>query len=302
MNPRREDIFFLGKGGVGKSTVSALTALQLASSGKNVLLVSLDPAHNQSDIFQTELSETPRKVTENLFAKEIDIELRIKEYLSDVEEQVKQSYSYLTALNLENYFGIIKHSPGIEEYALVLTYIEITKTFSEKDYIIFDMPPTALALKFFGLPRLSLLWLEKLLELRNEIIRKREIITKIKLGKKEFERDKLLNKLNQQISVYSEVKTTFENKEQTKINLVLNPDKLSFSESELIMKKLDEFNLPISEIVVNKYISGYSLNRIKETFENTDLRILPLSEKPLLGLDSLENYLRSVLQRTTSFE
>ncbi len=302
MEIQRKNIFYLGKGGVGKSTVSALTALQLALNGKNVLLVSFDPAHNQSDIFRKALSETPLRITGNLYAKEIDIDFRVKEYLSNIEKQVKQSYSYLTALNLENYFGIIKHSPGIEEYALVSAYSEISKTFSDMDYIVFDMPPTALALKFFGLPELSLLWLEKLLELRKEIIKKRDIITKIKLGKKVFERDKLLNKLNEQISGYSEVKKAFENKELTEINLVLNPDELSFSESELIIKKLAEFNLTVSGIIVNKFVPGNSFNRIKETFKNIDIKIFPLSQKPLLGLDSLEKYLQAIKRKESSFE
>ncbi len=51
--------FHAGKGGVGKSTTSALSALHLARTGQNVLLVSLDPAHNQADIFDTDFSDKP---------------------------------------------------------------------------------------------------------------------------------------------------------------------------------------------------------------------------------------------------
>ncbi len=302
MSRKRKDIFFLGKGGVGKSTVSALTAVRLALQGKNVLLVSLDPAHNQSDIFQMEFSGNPREINRNLSVQEIDIDKQIKNYLSAVESQVKRSYSYLTALNLENYFGIIKYSPGIEEYALLAAYSEITGNNGDKDFIIFDMPPTALALKFFGLPKLSLLWLNKLLELRNEILRKREIITKIKFGKREVERDKLINKLSEQVAKYNGVKSAFENNGLTKINLVLNPDELSFSESELIKKKLEEFGITVSGIIVNKYVRGYGLSRIKEKFNSTDLKILPASESPLLGFPALENYLHSNWDNDTSFE
>jgi len=65
--------FFIGKGGVGKSTSSALTAVHLAAAGRRTLLVSMDPAHNQRDIFDTPFSEKPRPVADGLSVKEIDL-------------------------------------------------------------------------------------------------------------------------------------------------------------------------------------------------------------------------------------
>ncbi len=285
------NLFFLGKGGVGKSTTSALTAIYLANQGKDVLLVSMDPAHNQSDIFNTKLSEKSAKLIDNLIVKEVDINYWIKNYLSEVETQIKNTYSYLTALNLENYLDIIKFSPGIEEYALLLAYKEIRKKFGEKDFIVFDMPSTALSLKFFGLPRLSQMWLEKLLDLRNAIIEKREIITKVKFGNKEIERDKILNKLNKQIKDYTDISEEYEDDNKTVLNLVMNTDKLSFSESELIVKSLKIFNLFISNIIINKMQPGFSFTEIQRRFNQKRVQIFPLSNTPLIGLAALENYL-----------
>jgi arsenite/tail-anchored protein-transporting ATPase len=290
---RNINLFFLGKGGVGKSTASALLAVYLADKGKNVMLVSMDPAHNQSDIFETSLSEKPYHITKNLTVKETDLNYWIKKYLSEVEAQIKHSYSYLTALNLENYLDIIKFSPGIEEYALLLAYKGIRKEYSEKDYIVFDMPPTALTLKFFGLPKLSMLWIEKLLDLRNEIIKKREIITKVKIGTKEIERDKILNKLNEQIKEYDLVGKELKDSSKTKITLVMNNDKLSFSESELIVKKLNMFNLFISSTIINKVLHDFSIEEIQKRFDNIPVNTFPFSETPLIGLQSLRNYLMS---------
>ena len=179
-------IFFLGKGGVGKSTSSALTAVAAAQAGKKVLLVSLDPAHNQSDIFESKLSDKPRKIDKQLRVSELDLNKWVRLYLKGVEEQVRETYKYLTALNLEHYFKIIKYSPGIEEYALLMAYEHLTQKHNDMDYIVFDMPPTALTLRFFELPKISLLWLNQLLNLRNEILKKREIISTIKVGKKRY--------------------------------------------------------------------------------------------------------------------
>ena len=113
-------------------------------------------------------------------------------------------------------FKVIKYSPGLEEYALILSFTEIRKKFSNFDFLVFDMPPTALALKFFTLPNLSLIWIEQLLILRQEIIKKRDIITKIKLIKKEVERDKILNKINEMKKDYLDLKTIFEDCKNTK--------------------------------------------------------------------------------------
>ena len=293
MESKNINLFFLGKGGVGKSTTSALISVYLAGQGKDVLLVSMDPAHNQSDIFESSLSEKPYNITDNLAAIEININSWIKKYLSEIETQIKHSYSYLTALNLENYLDVIKYSPGIEEYAMLLAYKEIRKKYFEKDYIIFDMPPTALTLKFFGLPKLSMMWIEKLLDLRNKIIKKREIITKVKIGTKEIERDKILNKLNEQTNNYSLINKNFQDNKKTIINLVMNNDLLAFSESELIIKKLGMFNLFIGNIIVNKIQPDFSLNEIQKRFNHNSIKTFPISKFPLIGLLSLKNYIDS---------
>jgi arsenite-transporting ATPase len=294
MDKATKNIFFLGKGGVGKSTSSALTALHLSETGKTVQLVSLDPAHNQSDIFEKKFAEKAVKINENLTVKEVDIEFWVKKYLSDIQFQVKRSYSYLTAFNLENYLDIIKYSPGIEEYALLMAYKNIRKKAKNIDYIIFDMPPTALTLKFLTLPHLSLIWLDNLLDLRNKIIEKRQIITKVKLGKKEIETDKIRNKLNEQIKDYREVKTIFEDKGKTYLNLVMNTDKLSFSESELIVQNLSKFNISIKNIFLNKYHDSFDISEIRDKYKQADIQVFAASNKPLLGVNVLTDYLHSL--------
>jgi len=280
------NLFFMGKGGVGKSTSAALTSVFLAQKGFQVLIVSLDPAHNQSDIFEKNLSDKPFQVAPNLLAIEIDQEFWIKQYLKD------RTYSYLTALNLDKYFSVIKHSPGLEEYALILAFEQIRKDFSQLDYLIFDMPPTALALKFFNLPSLSLIWIEHLLALRQEIIQKRELITKIKILKKEFERDKVLKKIEEQRKQYQTLKHTFEDSELTQINLVLNPDKLSHAESIRILKTLQDINISLYRTINNKIPIDSSCADFDDAFSNISMLNFPYSETPLIGIDSLQRFLR----------
>ncbi|MCD6380493.1 ArsA family ATPase [bacterium] len=285
-------IFFVGKGGVGKSTVAALCAVSFREGGRRALVVSMDPAHNLSDIFEKKLSDKPHSIIPGLSAMEVDEERWAMAYLDEIREQINRTYSYLTAFNLEKYFKVIKHSPGLEEYALILAFNKIRKDFISYDYIIFDMPPTALALKFFNLPALSLVWIDQLINFRREIIEKRKIITKIRFMKKESETDKIYNRLNTKRDYFLSLKDEFENIELSKINLVTNPDTLSFAESERIYSGLKEMNIDIERIICNKMQKGESNRRIKEVFTGIPVTAIATSETPLLGLENLKEFLR----------
>lgn len=290
MKKNSKNLFFLGKGGVGKSTISALSSIKL-SRDKKVLLISMDPAHNLSDIFAQKLSDKPKMINDNLQVIEIKIDKWIKEYLNDIEMQVRKNYTYLTAFNVDDYFQMIKYSPGIEEYALITAFKKLSERYKEKDYLIFDMPPTALTVKFFGLPHLSLLWLEKLLLLRKQILKKKEIITKIKFINKEKETDKILQKLNSQIELFHNLKKEFADKKKTKINLVMNSDKLSLSESKLISSKLKEFNLSINDLIINKISDEYSSEGIDDLIKYVKMTLVKLSSEELIGKDKLEKFI-----------
>lgn len=286
-----KNIFFVGKGGVGKSTSAALNSLFLAQKGLQVLIVSLDPAHNQSDIFKENLSDNPTKIIPHLLAIEVDQDYWIKQYLKGVQDHINRTYSYLTALNLDKYFSVIRHSPGLEEYAMILAFNRIQQDFSHFDFLVFDMPPTALSLKFFSLPTLSLIWIGHLLELRQEIIKKRELITKIKLIKKEVERDKVLNKLNVSKNEFQDLKNIFQNSKKTHIKLVLNPDELSLAESIRIFNTLQNIDINLNQIISNKMQADSSYSHVNETFGHIPVLRFPYSEIPLIGVDNLLQFL-----------
>ncbi len=283
--------FFMGKGGVGKSTSSAIYSLSMAKKGFKVVLASMDPAHNLSDIFQKQFSDKPSRLASNLTVIEVDQERWIKSYLKGINQQIKKTYSYLTAFNLDSYFDVIKFSPGLEEYALILAFQKMRQEYVSYDYLVIDMPPTALSLKFFNLPSLSLVWTEKLLALRREIIEKRKLITKIKLIRKERETDKVLNKIEEQKEYFTVLKELFEADETTMVKLVLNPDKLSFAESERILERMNEINMSINQILFNKTVKDSSKTDIEQSFPGIPVESIPFSEVQLNGVECLEKFL-----------
>ena len=280
--------FFIGKGGVGKSTSSAISAIYLSNNKIKTLLVSIDPAHNQRDLFNKDFSEKKMKINDYLSVIEVDESFWIKKYLAQVKKEVNETYTYQTAFNLDKYFKILKYSPGIEEYALLLAIENVLKKNLDVEYIIFDMPPTALTLKIFSLPLTTSVWLEELLKLRLEIYKKKEIISKIKLGKIEIETDKVKNSLDRMIIHYSILRELFLS-DKVLINIVKNPDILSLSESIRLISKIRDLEMHINSIIINKYDPKISHSK-HESYKNEKVVYIKNSEKRLNGFDALSNF------------
>jgi len=264
--------------------------VHLARNCRDCLLVSMDPAHNQRDIFQQNFSEKPQRVANHLVVKEVNVDYWIEKYLKETEKTIKQTYSYESAFNLQNYFNVLQFSPGLEEYALLLAFENIIHTFDDKDIIIFDMAPTALTLRFFSLPFITLIWLGELLKLRGKIYAKKEIISEIKIGRKTIQQDKIKAKLEILIQQYEHLGDHFKS-DAAKINLVMNNDKLSFSEAFRIKKKLNDIGIHIESVLVNKSNSKAVPDKVRDEFNNQKIALFPLSSESLLGYKAINEYI-----------
>ncbi|MCK5096576.1 MAG: ArsA family ATPase [Desulfobacteraceae bacterium] len=296
-----ETIFFIGKGGTGKSTTSAIVSIMLAMKEKKVVLASFDYAHNQSDIFEKKLSDKPYSISPFLEVLQINRDKEIKKYLKKTLQDVKKSYSYLTAFNLEGYFDVLKYSPGMEEYALVTTFLGIREKFKNYDYLIIDMPPTAVALRFFNLPSLSLIWIEQLEKLRMDIYKKKEIISKIKFAGKEFEQDKILTKIKEIKYIYIDLKNIFQNHSNNENNekhsnlyIIFNHDLLSINETKRIIKDLDNFNIDTKGLICNnRQGNNIKNNDLKNMPLHDQITFLPFSDFPLIGEKALHRFIQT---------
>ncbi len=252
-------IFFTGKGGVGKSTLSAATAWQLSKMGKKVLAVSFDPAHNLGDIFGLSLSDSEKKFTQNLYLTEINLEKRSESYIRENISLLESIYSYLKPFNMDRYFQTLKYSPGIEEYASLTAMEQIIRKETQFDFIVFDTPPTGLTLRILALPEVTLQWIDRLKRIRREILEKRYTIHKIQgefseTGTKlEYDEndDRVMKKLKEIESRYEGLKNSLQGKNNS-IVVVFNPDFLSLRESQRLIAGLQELKMPLRVLINNK--------------------------------------------------
>lgn len=280
---------FIGKGGVGKSTCSSLESVNNISTSKKVLLVSMDPAHNLHDIFGCKLSKREKKVFDNLYVAEADLPGKSKEYTKGILNTMKNVYHYQQSFNMEKYFSILKYSPGTEEYASLLV---LEECFAKAGYdsIIIDTPPTALTLKTLALPQVNLKWIEALSQMRVQIIDKKNTVAKIRRDNLDkVEDDPVYMRLMRMKSRYEKLSELLSNSDICELILVMNEDELSLSESMLIRDQLEEINLKLSKVIINKS-TGNSvwLSKIKTIFTQTEIVNVPIQEQSIIGEEELK--------------
>ncbi|WP_456452527.1 ArsA family ATPase [Thermococcus sp.] len=316
-------VFVIGKGGVGKTTTSAALAVALSKKGYRTLIVSLDPAHNLGDVFMVKLTDKPKKLAENLYASELDMEKLIKGYLKHLEKNLKNMYRYLTVINLEKYFEVLSYSPGIEEYATLEAVREILVSGNEWDVIVFDTPPTGLTLRVLALPRISLIWAERLIEIRRKILERRRAIARIQ-GEQKFvvggeeitlakeeEEDAVMKELKAYRSEVEFVERVITDPDRTSVVAVMNPEMLPLYETERAYESLKKFGIPFNLVVVNKVITLEKdipelrvkldaqkkvLSGIEKRFRGIDIIRIPMFAEEPRGLEWLEKLGGSVLE------
>jgi arsenite/tail-anchored protein-transporting ATPase len=250
-------LFFLGKGGVGKSTISTTTSWHLALAGKRVLIVSLDPAHNLGDILEVKLADERRTVMEGLDAIEIDLASWVRRYLKKSRDELVSNYNYNLSINLDSYINILKYSPGTEEYAVLWAIESIyDKWHDSYDYIVFDTPPTALTLRFLAMPSITRLWVNELTGMRKKILGKRQTLTRLNpdatvlKGATKAEDDKVSIQLGTMSTRLEKLYHLFT--ERSYLSVVINDDRLSLAESQRIRDELGRLKITLNSLSLNK--------------------------------------------------
>lgn len=288
-------IIFTGKGGVGKSTMSAATAYQLAERGQRVLAVSFDPAHNLGDIFQMTLGHRKKRFNDRLELMEADLDQAAQDYIKKNTDILTEVYSYTMAFNLDRYFKVLRHSPGVEEYAALTALEELLRTETDYDAIVIDTPPTALTLRILALPRITITWVDRLRRIRRDILDKRHTIQRVtgesgmtghKLAYDEKD-DRVMQKLQELFDRYLRVAQHLE-QPTTRIAVVFNPDYLSLRESQRIFKGLADLKLGVQVALNNKYLPG--LAEIADQVESE--LMAELDERPVSARVPWEPYRR----------
>jgi len=278
---------------VGKTTLSSATAYTLARQGRKVLIVSLDPAHNLGDVFGIRLRNEPAALGAGLDGIEVDVAAWVARYLDESRREIKANYAYNMSLNLESFLDILKYAPGTEEYAVLWAIEHIHQTYAGSyDTIVFDTPPTALALRFLAMPSLSILWMQALAKLRGQILAKRQTLLRVNpsatvlKGATDKKEDRVYGKLTSIQKRLHSLHDLFTR--ESYLTVVMNPDELSLAESLRIREELDRLGLRLRSFCLNKALPAAAIpDALSERFRDFPIFISDLRQGGIQGQEGL---------------
>lgn len=249
----RKFVFFGGKGGVGKTTLSSAYALKCARAGLETLVVSTDPAHSTSDVFDQQFGDDPRAVAgeERLFAMEVDPDEEVERHLMETKRAMGDQVSAAMVNEVDRQIEMAHQTPGAFEAALMDRFIEVMRDSEAYDRVVFDTSPTGGTLRLLSLPDLLEGWIDRLAHKRERAI---DLYEKAAIGNNEprrvMEGDPILARLRSRKARFEFAGEAL--RERAAFFLVVNPDELSLRETRRAATELDSYGLDVRGLAVNR--------------------------------------------------
>ncbi|QPC82177.1 ArsA family ATPase [Phototrophicus methaneseepsis] len=292
-------IVHTGKGGVGKTSISAATALRCAEMGLKTLVISTDTAHSLADSLEREVGPEPTELTTNLWAQEIDTRYSMDKYWGKIQTYLSAIFSRQGATDIvAEEVTII---PGLEEGASLLWINEYFKK-GEYDVLIVDAAPTAETIRLLSLPDVTRWWLERIMRLTRGFKSVVDTVKGVRNAFRRNEKDELEKVVDdgdawdQVVALFDmleDVRELLTNPEVASMRLVVNPEKMVIKETQRTYTYLNLYGYATDAILVNRVIPDevkdpYFANWKKRQRENLvfvkeAFGQLPMLQAPLFG-------------------
>lgn len=291
-------ILYTGKGGVGKTTVAAATALQAAKKGNKVLVISTDAAHSLRDVFDQELGPEPVKVAKNVYAQEIDVYYSVDKYWGKLTNYIQSVFNWMQVDDiLAEEFSVF---PGMEEVA---SFLWVYNHYKDGDYdvIIVDSAPTGETLKLLSLPDVARWWLVKVFPIERKVLKVVRPALKV-VSDMPLPEDDTYNAVENLFTQLNLIHKIFSDPDVTSIRLVLNLEKMVINETQRAYTYLNLYGYPVDSAIVNrvmpkeldhpyfdelkKFQKNY-MKEVKQLFNTIPIHEAPLVSKEVLGKDAL---------------
>jgi len=295
-------IFFGGKGGSGKTTSSASTAVHLAKTmpDKKILILSTDPAHSLGDSFECEIGDriTPIKGFNNLYGFEMDAHRLLEDFKKEHQIDIfvlTERVQHVDKRMIREFFSL--SLPGMDEVMAIIEMSNLLKS-DEYDLVIFDTAPTGHTLNLLKLPDL----------LVDQINVMEESQTMYRYTRKRIdgrfvkdEADRFLDQLRDDVKM---VKSILTDPEKTEFVPVIAPEAMSVYETKRLVTTLKDYKIRVKNIIVNavsqymgcdfcisrKKVQDRHIKEISEKFSEYSIIKMPLFPHEIRGIRSLEKF------------
>lgn len=294
-------ILYTGKGGVGKTTIAAATAILSAKKGNRTLVISTDPAHSLRDVYEEEIGPEPKKLAENLYAQEIDVYYSVDKYWGQLTDYIQSLFSWMNVDNvMAEEFSVF---PGMEE---VSSFLWVYNHFKENnfDVIIVDSAPTGETLRLLSLPDVARWWLVKIFPIERKVLKvvrpAVRVVTDMPLPK-----DNTYDAIENLFEKLDSIHKIFSDPKITTIRLVLNLEKMVIKETLRAYTYLSLYGYPVDSMLINrrlptnldhpyfkeaKDIQNEYRKEVEDLFSPLPIFEAQLSPKEILGQKALHQF------------
>jgi len=300
-------LLYTGKGGVGKTSVSAATALRCADLGYRTVVMSTDAAHSLADSFDLQLGPEPIPVTDNLWGQELDVLYQMEKYWSTVQD-------YFAALMASRGMDelIAEETavlPGMEELASLL---QVVGHYDSGDYdvIIVDCAPTGATLQLLTIPEIARWYLQRIFPLERQAMKVIRPLAKVVLDMP-LPDDRLFDTVEALVKELDRMQQLLADPQLSSTRLVLNPEKMVIKESQRAYAYLSLYGYPVDLVISNRLIpsqvsDGYFATwrdiqakysqQVEESFAPLPIFLVPLFDREVVGLTMLRRMAASIYE------
>ncbi|MDQ2076435.1 ArsA family ATPase [Marinimicrobium sp. ABcell2] len=276
-------LFFGGKGGVGKTTLAAATALGLAQLGRRTLLISTDPAHSLSDLLDQPLGDQATNVAANLWVRELDPDAAREHYLAAVKDNIRRFAAPEFLREAERQVELAGMHPGATESALFEALCRQLDELEQWDHIIVDTAPTGHTLHLLTLPESMQAWTQALLAHQLDA-------RPGNLPERDDPRRRARDLLQARQDLFQRTRTRLQDPRLTGFVLVVNDDRLSVSEGVRARETLERARVSIPALIINRTVRPESQVReaVESRFPKLTQVVVPAAETTPQGLADLK--------------
>lgn len=287
-----------GKGGVGKTTVSAATALASADAGYRTLVTSTDPAHSLADAFDVTLADTPREVAPNLSAQQIDGQRQLAKHWGEIHDQLRAVFNWggVSGIEAEEFLVF----PGMDELFSLLEVNDHVHS-GLYDVIVVDCAPTAETLRLLSLPEVLSWYFDRVMPTERKIMRAARPVLE-RVTNLPMPSEAVFAAADNVFGQIESVKALLADADITTARLVVNPEKMVVNEARRTYSYLSLFGYAVDAVIVNRVlpehiqdpyfrewlrIQAKHLETVDESFPDTTRFRLRLFDEEMVGVDRI---------------
>jgi len=286
-------VFYGGKGGVGKTTCAAATALGYAERGERTLVVSTDPAHSLADSLESGVDAEPSEIESGLWAAEVDPDERAEKYRGAFEELFDDLSTLGLGLDDGDVDALLDAglAPGGDEVA-ALDLLADFESDDRFDRIVFDTAPTGHALRLLELPDVLSKGAETASGVRKRVKRMSDSVRSTFVPGYYYGRgDDAGDEFEAIAARMARAGDVVRDPDRTAFRVVTIPETMAIHETRRLVERLDEIDVPVTSVVVNRVLEEIDedcarcrsrrerhrerLAEIRARFEDLDVRVLP---------------------------